>query len=125
MKIYFLVLISVLLFGNAGRSQSHYGIKAGLNFANQDQETFIPQFPGVKRETNQQLGYQLGFFYKTNPHKHFLIAAEANFSVIGFSMDLWYPDLSTGVLHEKIGYVDIPLTLQYLVLNKLHLGLGP
>ena len=87
-----LLVIGMLLFGYAARSQSCFGLKAGLNLANQVKTISIQQVPTRTQDTKPFVGYQLGAFYKTKSYKQFFVSAEANFSVIGSSITLMTSD---------------------------------
>jgi hypothetical protein len=84
----FLLIIRMLLFSYAARSQSHFGLNAGLNLANLRKTISISQVPATTRNTNPFVDYQFGVFYKTKLNKQLLVSAEANFPVIGSSMTL-------------------------------------
>jgi len=119
-----LLIIGMLLFGYAARSQSYFGIKTGLNLANQVKTISIPQVSTTRKDTKPLVGYQLGVFYKTKLNKHLSISAETNFSVIGSRMILVTSDGKSYDTNEKLGYMELPLTLQYSF-NKLYFGAGP
>ncbi|HYK56699.1 MAG TPA: outer membrane beta-barrel protein [Flavisolibacter sp.] len=110
-----LLLIGIILSGYAARSQSRFGIKAGVNLANQVKTISIPQVPATTLDTKPFIGYQLGLFYKTKLQKQFSVSAEANLSVIGSGRTLVNSDGNGYKTNEKLGYIEIPLTLQYTV----------
>ena len=81
-------------------------------------------------ETKPLWGYQFGVFYKAKVNSTWAISAETNFSLVGSRTQylteeqILNPD---GVIHyfnDKIGYIEVPVTLQY-TLNKLYFGAGP
>lgn len=119
-----LLVIVMILFVCAARSQSHLGLKAGLNLANQVKTISIPQVSTTKQNTKPFVGYQLGVFYKTKLYKRLSLSAETIFSVIGSSMMLMTSDGKSYDTNEKLGYIELPLSLQYSV-NKLYFGVGP
>ena len=119
-----LLSIVIAVFSNIANGQSHFGIKGGVNLANQVKTITFPQGPATTQDTKPFVGYQVGGFYKAKLHERLWIAAEANFSVIGSGMTLMTPDGQTHDAHEKLGYIDIPLTLQYKI-GKLYFGAGP
>ena len=118
------LFFSILLFSYAAKSQSRIGLKAGLNLANQTKSISIPQLPSTKLNTEPFVGYQLGVLYKSKLSKSLSLSAETNFSVIGSSMTLTDSDGKIYDTNEKLGYIELPLTLQYS-LNKLYFGAGP
>jgi hypothetical protein len=119
-----LLISGMLFFGHAARSQSSFGWKAGLNLANQSKTISIPQVPATTQDTKPFVGYQLGLFFKTKLHDQFFVSAETNLSVIGSSTTLSASDGKTYNTNEKLGYIELPLTLQYSI-NKIYFGLGP
>jgi hypothetical protein len=120
----FLLVTGILLFAHAAKSQSQFGVKAGVNLANEEKFIGYPDGSSMKQETKPFVGYQLGAFYKAKLHTRLLLAAEANFSVIGSGMKLSTPDGQVVDAHEKLGYIELPLTIQYK-LGKIYLGAGP
>ena len=118
------LFFSILLFSYAAKSQSRIGLKAGLNLANQTKSISIPQLPSTKLNTEPFVGYQLGVLYKSKLSKSLSLSAETNFSVIGSSMSLTDSDGKIYDTNEMLGYIELPLTLQYS-LNKLYFGAGP
>lgn len=118
------LVFGMLLFSYASNCQSRIGLKAGLNFANQVKTISIPQVPTIIEDTKYLLGYQLGVFYKAKLNEHFYLATETNFSVIGSNMMLVAADGKSYNTNEKLGYIDVPLMLQYSI-NKFYFGAGP
>ena len=119
-----LIFFCILLFGYAAKSQSRFGLKAGINLANQTKSISIPQVPNIKINTEPFVGYQLGVFYKSKLSKSLSLSAETNFSVIGSGMTLSDSEGKIYDTNEKLGYIELPITLQYS-LNKLYVGAGP
>jgi Outer membrane protein beta-barrel domain len=124
MKKTSLLVFGFLLFVNATKSQTKFGLKAAVNLANQTKTISIPQVPMSKENTKTFVGYQLGTFFKTKLYKNFSFSAETNFSVIGARITLLNSEGRSYDTNEKLGYIDLPLTLQYS-LNKLYIGTGP
>ena len=111
--------------------QSTFGLKAGLNLSDQRKEFSTPENANKQvQETKHFLGYQFGVFGKTNISSTLTIAAEANFSLIGSKTyyltedQILDPDGKDHYYDDKLGYLEIPFTLQYNI-NKLYFGLGP
>jgi hypothetical protein len=124
MKKNSLLVFGLFLFVYGARSQSRIGLKADLNLANQMKTMSIPQVPTTKQNTEALVGYQLGVFYKTMLSKNLYLSAEPAFSIIGSSMTLTASDGESYDTDEKLGYIELPLTLQYSF-NKLYFGAGP
>lgn len=116
--------MGMLLFAYTARSQSRFGFKAGLNLANQVKTISIPQVPTTTQNTKPFVGYQLGVFNKTKLNNHFFLSIETNFSVIGSSQTLIFTDGESYDTNEKLGYIELPLTIQYAI-NKIYFGVGP
>lgn len=124
MKKTLLLVLGLLFFVYGAKSQSRIGLKAGFNLANQTKTMSIPQVPTNKQNTEALVGYQFGIFYKTMLSKNLILSAEPAFSVIGSSMTLVASDGKSYDTDEKLGYIELPLTLQYSV-SKLYFGAGP
>lgn len=124
MKKTSLLAFGLLLFVYGAKSQSRIGLKAGLNLSNQTRTLSIPQVPATKQNTEALVGYQLGVFYKKSLAKNLSLAAEPAFSLIGSSMTLVASDGKSYDTDEKLGYIELPLTLQYMF-DKLYFGAGP
>lgn len=120
----FLLLLTLLALGPAASSQSHFGGKAGVNVANMDKTFAAPQVPSRKLDARPFVGYLLGAFYKVKLSGPFWLSAEPAFSVIGSSMTLVTPDGQSHDAHEKLGYLELPVLIQYKV-KKIYLGAGP
>src|SRR5688572_15521316 len=95
MKKVSILVIGMMLFGYAARSQSRISFKAGLNLANQMKSLSTPQLPSATMDTEPFIGYQLGISYKRKLSSNFSLSAETNFSVIGSSSSLTAPDWQT------------------------------
>lgn len=113
-----------LLFGYAANSQAHFGAKAGVNLANQVKTVSIPQTPQIKQDTKLFLGYQVGAFFKAPLSGRLSVSAEPGLSVVGSSMKMTTTDGTSFDAHEKLGYIELPLTLQYKA-GKVYFGAGP
>jgi hypothetical protein len=122
-KSLFLAL-ALLAVGFAASAQNTFGVKAGINIANQVKTLSIPQVPSTPGDTDPFIGYQLGMFYKADLHHHFTLSTEVNFTVVGSSKTLTASDGKSYKTHEKLGYIEIPLIIQYTV-GKLYFGVGP
>ncbi len=118
-------LVFVVLFTLIGtvKSQTSFGIKAGLNLADQQKKWTTSQFP-PKAKTTVFCGYQAGSFVKTKLNKHLLIAAEINLSVIGSGSKIVDTDNTVYDTNERLGYIEFPLLLQYAN-KRIYFGMGP
>ncbi len=116
----FVILTGILLLSNAAKSQSHFGLKGGVNLANEVKK----ENATISAITEPFIGYQFGTFYKAILHERLLLSAEANFSVIGCGITLISPGGISYNAHEKLGYIELPLTLQYEI-AKFYFGGGP
>lgn len=130
MRKYFLFIVSLVLL-QCTMGQSTYGIKAGLNLSDQRKEFSTPENINKQlQKTKPLLGYQFGVFGKVGISSTLTIAAEANFSLIGSKTyyltedQILNPDGKDHYYNDKLGYIEIPLILQYNI-NKLYFGLGP
>lgn len=117
------VLVNLLL-SVVAQGQYQYGLKAGLNVAKQTKNMSIPQVPNTIQETKTILGYQFGGFVKAQLSKHFSLSVEPAFSLVGAGMTLVDDNLKSYDVREKIGYIEMPLTLQYKV-QQFYFGAGP
>lgn len=130
MKKIFLLFIILSVLKNA-ISQHHYGLKAGVNLSNQNKtyNTFLSS-TWYRHDTKPLLGYQLGAFYKAILNAKWTFSAEANFLVTGSRTPFlteeiilnWNNDIH--YLTDKIGYIEVPLMLQYSFI-KLYFGVVP
>lgn len=131
MKKIFLLLTVLSVLKQHAFSQHHYGLKAGINFSNQNKT--YGSFLGSawhSLDTKPFQGYQLGAFYKAALNDTWSFSAEVNLSVVGSKAQYLTEEMILNgdrVAHyftDKIGYIEVPLTLQYS-LNKLYFGAGP
>lgn len=131
MKYLFFLIISTLLIGQYAISQNIFGLKAGLNLSNQKKTFSTPQNPSTQTQnTKELLGYQFGVFYKIKINEKLVFSTEVIFSEIGSKtpytteQQVLNPDGIQHYFNDKMGYIEIPLSLQY-TLNKLYFGIGP
>lgn len=131
MKKIFLSLLIMVAFEQSAISQSSFGLKAGANLSDQEKKFRTPLNPATQtQQTKPLFGYQFGVFYKVKKTPNLILSAEANFSLVG-SRTLYVteeqilnPDSITHYYHDKIGYIEVPLTLQYNFAD-LYFGAGP
>lgn len=127
-------LLLLFLVVAAGRQpasgQSAFGLKAGIHAADH-----AKVFTGMDSEpedlpTRPYLGYGVGVFFKAKLNRQWALSAETNFSVIGSRTQytvpgqVQNPDGKTRYFNDKIGYIEVPLTVQYQA-GKLYGGIGP
>ena len=125
MKKTIFLIIGMIALSQVLKSQPLFGFKAGVNLANQVKTISLPQnTTSIEQDTKFFIGYQLGGFYKLKVHGNLFVSGEVNFSVIGSSMTLFTTDGETHNAHEKLGYIEVPLTIQYRI-NKIYFGAGP
>src|SRR5689334_25319877 len=110
MKKAFLFIAALFLVSRAV-SQSDFGVKAGLNVAKQVITMTVPEIALTYRDSRPFVGYQVGFFYKTDINERLLFAAEPGFSVVYHSEHVpgAYDVVSTNT-YEKLGFIQLPLT---------------
>lgn len=124
MKKSSLLICGLLLFIYSAKSQSRFAVKTGFTLANQTKTISIPQVPNTQQNTRTLIGYQFGVIYKTILSKNVSFSVQPGFSLIGSSMTLMSADGKSYDTDEKLGYIELPLTLQYSF-NKLYFGAGP
>ena len=131
MKNIFQLLFILSVTGQYAISQSTYGVKVGASMSNQSRTFNTPQNPSNNsNKTKSLLGYQIGAFYKFHMKSQLSFSAEANLSGIGSRIkyiteeQILNPDGKSHYFNDKIGYIEIPLTLQYNF-NNLYFGVGP
>lgn len=116
----FVILTGILLLSNAAKTQSHFGLKGGVNLANEVKK----EHATISAITEPFIGYQFGVFYKAMLHESLLLSAEANFSVIGCGITLVSSSEISYHAHEKLGYIELPFILEYEI-AKFYFGAGP
>lgn len=106
-----LLTFLVALFFTGAYAQMGAGIKAGVNFANQDIENF---------ETESKTGYHFGAFLEFNTSGNFSIQPELLFSSQGSRITL------QNVKEQwNFSYLTVPVMLKLKFLQVLHLHAGP
>ena len=111
--------------------QGTFGLKAGVNLSNQTKTfTTTQNSSAQKQETKPLLGYQVGSFFKAKMSSKLTFSAEVNFSLIGSKTkyvtetQLLNPDGRTHYYNDKLGYIEVPVTVQYNF-TRLYVGAGP
>jgi opacity protein-like surface antigen len=107
-------LLSILLFTSilvrAQYTDTHFGIKAGLNVSSLDEKNGV--------DFNSKAGLYLGGLAHVHLSPHFAVQPELVYSQQGGK------DGSTGDLW-RINYLNIPVLLQYMAGNGFRLETGP
>lgn len=125
-------LIGIMVWAQLGFSQQHFGVKAGFNMAWQKQQYASTVFSnGWKPDIKSLAGYEAGFFYHIPLAEHWILSAEANFTLRGAKTQaatyvdgrLW-ADGPKDYFTNKLFYLDIPLLVQYKV-HQFTGGAGP
>lgn len=128
MKLPASFLISIFICTCSIKAQTKFGVRLGLNLADQNQERIDPLFP-QKFKTKILTGYQVGVFSKKNLNKKIMLAAEINFSAIGSKIEYTFTNnsgtafLDTSYYSDKIYQIEIPLTVQYKI-KGFYIGAG-
>lgn len=122
MKIIF-ISCSLFLVCSTVKSQLQFGAKAGINLATQTRKISTSQV-SANMDTRMLLGYHFGLYSKTKIGKDLLLAAETNFSLVGAGYNLIGSDAILYKVKEKIGYIDVPITVQCKV-EDFYFGAGP
>lgn len=120
-------LVGTLVWAQLGVSQQHFGVKAGFNMAWQEQHYTSSVYPnGWRPDIKTLAGYEAGFFYRISLAEHWLLSAEANFTLRGAKTQeavyvdgrlyvdgQLYPEGPEQYTTTKLFYLDIPLLVQY------------
>lgn len=120
MKRRFPLLIAVLLLAHASFAQFSLGIKAGANITKVDGHSFKDEF---------RYGYHLGGFANFGIGGRFSIQPEVLFNQYNTRTDSSfkniYQNAFSGNNNIKLGYLSIPLLLNYKLGSLLSLQAGP
>ena len=126
------ILLVALLLGSVASTfaQTAFGIKAGANLAYQT--TYYSDYVSREDKTKNSknlFAYHAGLFLRKGLTKKFSLHTEANFTVAGARLLFIAPDASGDSLvvfyaNQKIGYIEVPLLLEYS-LARFRFGAGP
>jgi Outer membrane protein beta-barrel domain len=130
----FLLLISIV--SNRVGAQTKYGLRVGFSLANQSLKLNPPSFPAQSLESKPLVGFQIGAFIKSKLTSKLKLVTELNYSTIGsrikYSPTPYVnPDGSIFFLtgseyyNEKISQIEIPIFLQYNIIEQFYVGIGP
>jgi hypothetical protein len=118
----FLPLFAALLCSQALLAQFHIGIKGGANIIKLDGQSFKNDF---------RYGYHLGGFMEIGLNKEWSINPEVLFNQYNTTVDSNFNHIYQNVFnpayqsHVKLGYLSIPIVLNYKVIGPISLQAGP
>ena len=117
--------------GQHAISQNNFGLKAGMNVSDQHKTITTRLNPSSQTEKTKLLpGYQFGAFYKIKINPTWTVSTEVNFSVLGSrthyvtEQQILNPDGIEHYYHDKSGYIEIPVSVQYRF-RHFYMGAGP
>jgi hypothetical protein len=121
MKTKLLGLALALFISQLAIAQFHLGVKAGANISKVDGKSFKEEFA---------YGYHLGGFAEIGLGPKFSFQPEVLFSQVSSTLDSNYKAIYENVIASnqskvKLGYLSIPLLLDYKFLGPIHLQAGP
>jgi len=121
MKTKLFSLIAALLVSTFIMAQFHIGIKGGANIAKVDGKSFNEEF---------RYGYHLGGFAEIGLGAKFHLQPEVVFNQITTTLDSSYKAIYQNIINSdqskvKLGYLSIPILLDYKLLGPIHLQAGP
>ena len=118
-----ILLISILYFiSESLKAQIQIGAKSGVNYVN----TVLNNTPnGIDSGTKYRLGYHIGIYNKIPIYNKLSFRPELLFSSKGYSFERLpnSPLTEDGSMH--LNYINLPLLLDYKVVDKIALTLGP
>src|ERR1043166_315592 len=114
-------LIAALLFSQLLMAQFHLGFKAGTNITKVDGQAFKDKF---------RYGYHLGGFAEIGLGKKFQLQPEVIFNQYVTTLDSNYKAIYQNVFNSsqsdaKLGYLSVPILLNYKLLGPIYLQAGP
>jgi len=106
MKIFFTVLITVLIICSTSYAQIQIGPKAGLNIANigGDDSDFLGE------SLDSRTGFSGGIFFMYQFNKFFAIQPEAYYSMKGATINIMGVDITL-----EFDYIEVPLLLKLII----------
>jgi hypothetical protein len=121
MKTKLLSLAVALLISQLMMAQFHFGVKAGANISKVEGKSFKEEFA---------YGYNLGGFAEIGLGPKFSFQPEVLFSQVSSTLDSNYKAIYENIITSdqskvKLGYLSIPLLLDYKFLGPIHLQAGP
>jgi len=131
MKTILLILLPICFCKYSFAQKNSFGIKAGAIAANQvkKMDTIANSYSQTLK-TQTLFSFGAGVFYKRELKTGWMLTADLNFIVLGsrnkfLTEDMILnPDGKTHYYKDKIGYIEVPVMLQYHT-GKLYMGFGP
>jgi len=131
MKTIPILLVTIFCYQFSIAQKNSFGIKTVAISANQVKKMdTIANSYNQTLETQTLFSFGAGVFYKAALKTGWMLTADFNFIVVGSrnkfvteSM-LLNPDGKTHYYKDKIGYIELPVMLQYNT-GKLYMGFGP
>lgn len=122
MKKYILAAVAVMAFGFANAQKAQFGIKGGLNVANQNYSGEGAPSP------SSRIGFHIGGFAEVKISDRFSIQPELLYSTQGSKFDFTLE--MEGVEYDtnntfKLSYINIPVMFKYYAAEKFSLEAGP
>ncbi len=119
MKKVLLSAVAILTIGFTYAQKAQFGIKGGLNIAN---ENFVGN--GAP-STNSFTGVNVGAFVEIKISDKIAIQPELLYSTQGTKLN-WFDSASGVTINSfKLNYINIPVMLKYYAVNKFSLEVGP
>jgi len=122
MKKNILAAIAVFAFGLTNAQKAQFGLKGGLNVANQNFS--VNGFPSA----SSRIGFHIGGFVEVKISDKFAIQPELLYSTQGSKFNMTVNDSGTDYNTEnvfKLAYLNIPVMFKYYAAEKFSLEAGP
>ena len=122
MKKNILAAIAVFAFGLTNAQKAQFGLKGGLNVANQNFS--VNGFPSA----SSRIGFHIGGFVEVKISDKFAIQPELLYSTQGSKFNMTVNDSGTDYNTEnvfKLAYLNIPVMFKYYAVEKFSLEAGP
>jgi hypothetical protein len=117
MKTFSIIFVFTLIFFQTN-AQNHFGVKGGISL-NKTQIKGKAPLNGLETEFN--IGYHFGVFYRAGLTERLSLIPELQFSMKGAK----YVDEYYGDVKVKVGYLELPVLLSCKVIDKLSIEAGP
>ncbi|MEM1405559.1 MAG: porin family protein [Bacteroidota bacterium] len=118
MKKILFTAFSVLAFTVAVNAQISGGVKAGVNFANQDYEAL-----GLSASSDSRTAFHAGAFFTIMFADQFGLQPEILYSGQGSTIESFSPGLDD--IDQNFNYLNIPVLFRYQIIDILSLHAGP
>ena len=120
MKKIILSAIAVFTFGFTNAQKAQFGLKGGLNIANQN----FSSSDGENLDSDALVGFHIGGFVDIKIADKFSIQPEVLYSTQGTKPSLDEGD-SEGFESFKTSYINVPVMVKYYAAKNFNLELGP